>query len=100
MDEVYQAMRAAVADAQVGSDGQLDYRETSEIVGPVLIRQLVVTYVSGNEVLSLMRLQTTLSNIGKLAHFEYRGRGSHERPHVAATMTVGDQRYDLLYLLS
>ena len=36
--------------------GQLEYRETSEVFGAVMIRQLVVSYVSGNDFLSLTRL--------------------------------------------
>src|SRR5689334_7066080 len=96
MDEVFRALREAVTEAQAGSDGQLNFRETSEMVGPVLIRQLVVSYTSGNEHLSLLKMHASLSRIGKLSHFEYRGRGSKEVPSLTAVLMVDGQRYDLI----
>jgi len=100
MVEVYKALREAISDAQVGTDGHLDFIEKSEVVASVTIRQLFVTYASGNEFLSLSRLQTNLIRIGNLSNFEYRGRGRKEVPTITATLTVDGQRYDLIYQLA
>lgn len=96
----YQALRKAVLQAKVGTDAELEFEETTVLVAALAVKQLRVTYLSGNEYLSLVNLQEGLEHAGELKAFEYRGRGSEEQPTLVADVDIEGDKYQIVYLLA
>lgn len=93
-----QAIRAAFEQAQ-GDGGVYDFTEHSAVAGISLIRQLHVTYRSGNEYLRLDTLLEGLAAVGTVQVFEFRGRGRNDAPQLMADIKVGSEVCQLIYLL-
>ncbi len=74
-DPGFTSLRNAFTQAKVGSDSDLDYEETSAAVAAITIKQLHVTYKTGNEYLRLDRLYEALQKCGTVKVFEFRGQG-------------------------
>lgn len=100
-DSGFASLRQAIAQAQVGTDADVDYVETETIVATIAVKQLNIIYKSGNEYLRLDRFYEALQRCGKVEVFEFRGRGRepNEQPTLVADVRIAGQRYQVIYHL-
>lgn len=96
----YKRLRNAICTANVNGGAVLDFTKQVVCVAAVPIKQLHVSYKSGNESLRLDQLLEQLDAVGKVEVFEYRGRGSQETPRIVADVRFDDETYQLVYHLS
>lgn len=94
------ALRGAFQNAQVEADGEYEFTESSEMLGINVVKQLHVSYRSGNEYLRLDLLLQALGKVGTVVVFEFRGRGQQEQIRIVADVNIAGEIYQLIYSLA
>lgn len=94
-------LRDALNKAKVGTESDLEFAKTPVVVAALSIKQLHVTYKSGNEFLQLGVLYEALQECGEVNAFEFRGRGGQpgECPTLVADLDISGEKYQLIYHL-